>query len=115
MSIEEQVEKLMTKCVELQAENEHLIGVVESTRQDYDDLLDGTKETKLQAENERLKKAILDFGNGEMDFDWAVLDRIDVLEAENAKLKEALTTLQKFYSVKKDHDAMWLIREALKG
>ena len=47
------------KYEELQAENEHLIGVVESTRQDYDDLLDGSLEAKLQAENAQLKEDVL--------------------------------------------------------
>jgi len=40
----------------LQAENEHLSNTVESTRQDYADLLDGTMEAKLQAENASLKE-----------------------------------------------------------
>ncbi|KKL59276.1 hypothetical protein LCGC14_2216980 [marine sediment metagenome] len=34
----------------LQQENEHLLSVVESTRQDYADLLDGSTEARLQAE-----------------------------------------------------------------
>ena len=35
----------------------------------------------------QLKKAILDYGNSSLGFDWAVLDKIDHLEAELTKLK----------------------------
>ena len=57
--LKEKIYSLEVKVVELQAENEHLIGVVESTRQDYDDLLDGSAEAKLQAVNERLREALI--------------------------------------------------------
>lgn len=40
---------------------------------------------QLRKENDRLKKAILDFGNG-ADFDWGVLRRIDELEEEHDQL-----------------------------
>jgi len=45
---------------------------------------------KLFAENEQLKKAILDFGKNPAGFDWGVLNKIDELEAENERLKNAL-------------------------
>lgn len=35
---------------------------------------------ELEAENKRLKKAILDFGNNPAGFDWAVLERIEQFE-----------------------------------
>jgi len=41
----------------------------------------------LQDENDRLKKAITDFGKNPAGFDWAVLEKIDNLEAENEMLK----------------------------
>jgi len=41
----------------------------------------------LRTENERLKKAITDFGKNPVGFDWAVLEKIDNLEAENEMLK----------------------------
>ena len=44
----------------------------------------------LQTKNKRLKKAILDFGNNPAGFDWGVLEKMDSLEAANAKLREAL-------------------------
>jgi hypothetical protein len=43
---------------DLQSENEHLINTVESTRQDYADLLNGNLDTELKAENEKLREAI---------------------------------------------------------
>ena len=55
----DEIGEVKLKNVELQSENEHLIGVVESTRQDYADLLAGTAEAKLQAENAKLRKAFL--------------------------------------------------------
>ena len=36
-----------------------------------------TKYAELQVENSKLRQAILNFGNSEVGFDWAVLDRID--------------------------------------
>lgn len=41
---------------------------------------------ELEAENKRLKKAIEDFGNNPAGFDWAVLEKIEQLEAENLEL-----------------------------
>jgi len=41
----------------------------------------------LRTENERLKKAITDFGKNPVGFDWAVLEKIDNLEAENERLE----------------------------
>lgn len=37
---------------------------------------------KLAEENERLKKAILDYGNNPAGFDWNILEKIEQLEAE---------------------------------
>ena len=51
-----QIKEAIIELEQLQAENEHLSNTVESTRQDYADLLDGTIEAKLQAENASLKE-----------------------------------------------------------
>jgi hypothetical protein len=53
-----QVIRSDNKIKQLQSENEHLINTVESTRQDYADLLNGNLDAELKAENEKLKKAI---------------------------------------------------------
>lgn len=44
---------------------------------------------ELEAEVDRLRSAILSFGNGN-DFDWNVLARIDELEVENERLRAEL-------------------------
>lgn len=43
-----------------------------------------------QGQIEQLKNAILKFGNNPAGFDWAVLDEIDKLQAENKKLSKIL-------------------------
>ena len=43
---------------------------------------------QIEAENKRLKQAILDFGNNPAGFDWAVLDKIYGLEAKLEKYKQ---------------------------
>ncbi len=45
---------------QLQAEREHLVSVVEATRQDNADYLKGTLEEKLKAKNEKLAKLLDD-------------------------------------------------------
>lgn len=42
---------------------------------------------KLLAENKRLKKAILNFGNNPAGFDWSVLEKIEELETKIKKLE----------------------------
>lgn len=44
---------------------------------------------ELKEENERLKQAILKFGNGN-DFDWNVLAEMARLEEENKQLKASM-------------------------
>ncbi len=45
---------------------------------------------QLQTENKRLKKAIESFGKNPAGFDWAVLEKIEQLKAENNNLKERI-------------------------
>lgn len=66
----------------LQAENEHLSNTVESTRQDYADLLDGTMEAKLQAENERLRE-LLNIAKGFFEPDCEFCKDIDQALSED--------------------------------
>jgi hypothetical protein len=42
----------------------------------------------LEAENERLKNAIIDFGNNPTGFDWAVLGKLDKQEQEIERLTD---------------------------
>lgn len=48
---------------------------------------------ELEAEVDRLRAAILSFGNGN-DFDWNVLGRIDELELEIERLRDLVKTLE---------------------
>lgn len=49
-----------------------------------------TEVVDLLAENKQLKKAIDAYGNDPAGFDWTILGRLDKLEDENERLKEAL-------------------------
>lgn len=68
------------------------------------------KYKQLQTENERLKKAILDYGKNPAGFDWAVLERIEQLEKAVALLNSMLLCGEKHSNTSRK-----VVEQALKG
>jgi hypothetical protein len=66
---------------------------------------------ELQSDNEKLKEAILKYGNNPAGFDWAVLDEIDRLKAENERFRAGCFA----YDVKgEDLDSCQIMAENIK-
>jgi len=103
---------LNKRIEELKAENEeyrgnladatkviiHSSAEIKQLQAEVDRLNEGRlADERLIAENKRMKKLIIDYGDNPAGFDWSVLAEIDNLEAERDRLRGALETTKSLW------------------